>query len=109
MKTFYYVNGKKVDAGTYLEAGVTDSHNKKMAKKAKKYYENHPEELNKAYMFAKDSADIGYSLFLYYTFFTEEGKKLSDEFIRNKDKIVHREAGYVFLAYLIVLFLHMLY
>ena len=47
MKTFYYVNGKKVDAGTYLEAGVTDSHNKKMAKKAKKYYENHPEELNR--------------------------------------------------------------
>lgn len=109
MKSLYYVNGKKVDLETYLEAKVTNDHHKKMLKQAKKYYEDHPGELKIAYMFAKDSSDNGYSLYMYYNLFTEEGKKMNEEFSRNKDKLVHREAGYGFLANTIIIILSLLF
>ena len=109
MKTLYYVNGKKVDLETYLEAEVTNDHKKKMAKQAKKYYGNHPEELEKAFMFAKDSPNIGHSLFIYYSLFTDEGKKMNEEFSRNKDKLIHREAGYGLLANIIIIIICLLF
>jgi hypothetical protein len=111
MRTFYYVNGKKVDLQTYLEAGVTNDHNRKMVKLAREYYKKHPKELEKAYLYVQNSPFPKDSLFTYYSYYTEEGKKMNEEFSRNKDKLVNKEFRYgcyaqIFIIILCILFIY---
>ena len=103
MKTLYYVDGKRADLGTYLSADITNGYYRNVAKKAKKYYEKHPEELKKALMWVKEDSDAGFWLIQYYQDNTEEGRKLSEDFVKNRDKDVKNAAGCGLLFYALII------
>ena len=44
MRTFYYINGKRVSAETYFAKSDADEERRFMMNKCLEYYQNHPEE-----------------------------------------------------------------
>jgi hypothetical protein len=103
MRTFYYVDGKKVDLGTYLNADITNSYKKELVKKAKKYYENNPDTFQRLCKNAPKTEDIGSYLIRFYEFHTEEGRKMSLDFAANRENAIRKQAGYGFLCYAIII------
>ena len=103
MRTLYYVNGKRADLGRYLSAGITNDYYRDIAKKAKKYYEKHPEDIEKALMWAKDESTAAYELIRYYQDNTEEGRRLSEDFVTNMDREVRKAAGCGLLFFAIII------
>lgn len=44
MRTFYYINGKRVSAETYFAKAEADEERRFMMNKCVEYYQNHPKE-----------------------------------------------------------------
>lgn len=105
MHTEYYVNGKKSDLSGYLSAADENEYREKAFKKAKKYYQENPQEWDRLYSFASKFASkdtIGIMMLMDYEN-TEEGRRFREEWMANRDKRLHRQAGCGFFFYLAII------
>ena len=101
MHTDYYVNGKKSDLGGYLSAADENEYREKAFKKAKKYYQENPQEWARLCSFASKET-IGMMMLMDYEN-TEEGRQFWEEWMANREKRLHRLAGCGFFFYLVII------
>lgn len=97
MHTNYYVNGKKTDLGSYLSASNWNDYRKAVFEKAKKYYNDHPEEWAIICSHATKETLIFWMMDAYEN--TDEGKAYKEQWEANKEKIVHNQAKSGFFIY----------
>lgn len=101
MHTDYYVNGKKSDLSGYLSAADENEYRERAFKKAKKYYQENPQEWARLCSYASKET-IGIMMLMDYEQ-TEEGKQFREEWMTNREKRLHQQAGCGFFFYLAII------